>query len=88
MHDIEQFTAIADLSIICVYPADDVRESSSRLAELVISFFHNLALRALKSPVTTEQIGNSSFMLLRTKFWVKKHKYRLKNIFNFSNKFP
>ena len=51
--------AIPDLPIICVYPADDVRESSSRLAELVISFFHNLALRALKSPVTTEQIGNS-----------------------------
>ena len=65
MHDIELFTAIADLSIICVYPADDVTESSSRLAELVISLFHDLALQALKSPVTREKIGNSSFMLLR-----------------------
>ena len=66
MHDIELFTAWVGLSIICVCPADDVRGSSSRPAELVISFFHHLELRALKSPVTTEQIGNSSFMLLRS----------------------
>ena len=61
MHDIELFTALADLPIICVYPADDVRDSSSRLAELLISFFHNLALRELKPPVTNEQIGNSCY---------------------------
>ena len=46
--------------------ADDVREPNSRLAELVISCFHHLELRALKSLVTTEQIGNSSLMSLRS----------------------
>ena len=53
------------LSVICLYPADDVRESSSRPEKLVISFLHNHELGALKSPARTEQIGNSSFMSLR-----------------------
>ena len=46
--------------------ADDVREPNSRIAELVISFFHHLESRPLKSLVTTEQIGNSSLMSLRS----------------------
>ena len=66
MHDIELFTAKADLSIMYVYPADDVKKSSSRPAELVISFLQHLVLPALKSPMPTTQIGNSSFMLLRS----------------------
>ena len=66
MHDIEPFTARVSLSIICVYPADDVRKSSSRPADLVISFFHHFKLRALKSPVAIERIGNSSFISLRS----------------------
>ena len=49
-----------------LYPIDDLRESNSRPAELVISFFNNPELWALKLPVTTEQIGNSLFMLLRS----------------------
>ena len=53
------------LSVICLYTADDVRESSSRPGKLVISFFHNHELGALKSPMRSEQIGNSSFMSLR-----------------------
>ena len=54
VHDIELFTTWVGLSIICLCPAVTLRESSSRPAELVISFFHHLELRALKSPVTTE----------------------------------
>ena len=64
MHDIELFAARADLSIMYAYPADDVKESSSRPAELVISFLQHLLSPALKSPMETTQIGNSSFMLL------------------------
>ena len=59
MHDIQLLTARGDLAIICVYPTDEVRESSSRPAELVISLFYHLVLWELKSPVITEQIGNS-----------------------------
>ena len=59
MHDIQLLTARGDLAIICVYPAAEVRESSSRPAELVISLFYHLVLWELKSPVITEQIGNS-----------------------------
>ena len=44
MHDIELLTARGDLAIICIYIADDVRESSPRPAELVITFFHHLVL--------------------------------------------
>ena len=53
------------LSLICVYPADDVREAISGPAELVMSFFHQFVQRAIKSPVTIEQRGNSSFIWLR-----------------------
>ena len=59
MHGIELFTIWLDLSIICIYPADNLRESISCPAELVISFCHHLEQRALKSPVTTEHKGNS-----------------------------
>ena len=50
MHDIELFTIWVCLSIICLFPADD-EEIDSWPAELVI---------------TTEEIGSSSFMLLRS----------------------
>ena len=55
------------LSIICAYPVEDVRESISWPRVLVISFFHQLEEWALKYPVTMEHIGNSSFILLRSK---------------------
>ena len=58
MHDIELITIWVDLSIICAYPAEDVRESISWPSVLVISFSHQLVQRALKSPVTMEHIGN------------------------------
>ena len=69
------FMAWVGLFDICLYTADDVRESNSRPEELMIPFFHNDELRALKSPVRTEQIGNPSFMSLKyvsnfaQKFW-------------------
>ena len=44
-----------------------MRESVSWPGVLVISFFHQLEQRALKSPVTMEDVGNSSFILLRSK---------------------
>ena len=47
--------------MFCVYAADDVREAISQSAELVMSSFHQFVQRALKSPVTTEHRGNSSF---------------------------
>ena len=95
MHNIELFTAWIGLFIICIYPAIDVRESNFRSTELVISFSHNLELWALKSPVTTDQIGNSSFVSLRSVskfaqkfwnsslFWLESEKYRLKDILHF-----
>ena len=67
MHDIELFTIWVGLSIICEYPGDDMRESSSCPTEVVISFFHQFELRALKPSVIIEQIGISSFILLRSK---------------------
>ena len=54
MHDIELFTTWVGLSIICVYPAEDVRDQISWPGVLVISFFHQLEQRALRSPVTME----------------------------------
>ena len=63
------FMAWVGLFDICLYPADDVRESSYRPEELMIPFFHNDELRALKSPVRTEQIGNPSFMSLIYDLW-------------------
>ena len=51
--------------------------SSSWPTELVISFFHQFELRALKSQVIVEQIGISLFILLRSKskFTQKKIKF-------------
>ena len=66
MH-IELFTTWIGLSIICIYPAEDVSESISWPAMLVKLFFHQLEQRAIKCPVTMEHIGNSSFILLRSK---------------------
>ena len=59
MHDIELFTTWVDLSIIYAYPAEDVRETISYPRVLVISFFHQLEQRSLKSPVTIEHIGGN-----------------------------
>ena len=49
IHDIELFITCVGLSMIFVYPADDVREAISRPAELVMSSFHQFVQRALKS---------------------------------------
>ena len=67
MYDIELFTIWVGLSIICEYPADDMRESNSWHTDLVISFFHQFELQALRSPMIIEQIGISSFILVRSK---------------------
>ena len=53
------------LSMIWVYPADDVREAISRPAELVMSSFHQFVQTALKSPLPIEERENSSFIWLR-----------------------
>ena len=65
IHDIELFITCVGLSMIFVYPADDVREAISRPAELVMSSFHQFVQRTLKSSVTIEHRGNSSFIWLR-----------------------
>ena len=94
MHDIELFTTWVGFSIICAYPAEDVRKSISWSEVLVMSFFHQLEQRPLKSPVTMKHIGNSSFILLRSKskftqklsnsswLYLGNGKYRLKNTFH------
>ena len=63
MHDIELLITWVGLSIVCLYPADDVRESVSCPTELVMAFFHHLEHRALKSPIIVEHSGNSLFIL-------------------------
>ena len=67
---------------------------SSWPTELVISFFHQFELRALKSPVIVEQIGISSFILLRSKskfaqkfsnsslFWLEEWDIQVKKHFS------
>ena len=65
IHDIELFITCVGLSMIFVCPADDVREAISRPAELVMSSFHQFVQRTLKSSVTIEHRGNSSFIWLR-----------------------
>ena len=67
MHGKELFPTWDGLSIICAYPAEDVRESICWPGALVILFFHQKEEQALKSPVTTEDVRNSSFILLRSK---------------------
>ena len=67
MHDIELLITCVGLSIICLYPADDVRDSISCPAGLLISFFLHLEHQALKSPVITEHKGSLSFILLISK---------------------
>ena len=63
----ELFTTWIGLSMTCAYPTEDVRESISCPGVLVISFFHQLQQRALKSPVTMDHVRDSSFILLRSK---------------------
>ena len=53
------------MSIICVYPADDVRESISQPVELVVLSFHQFVQRAWKFPVKIEQGGTPSCIWLR-----------------------
>ena len=65
INDIELFITCVGVSMICVYPADDVREAISQPAELVMSSFHQFVQWALKSPVTIRQRGNLSFISLR-----------------------
>ena len=72
MHDIELFITCVGLSIICAYPANDLREIISRPDESVMSSFHQFVQRALKSPVTIEQRVNSSFIWLRISNFVQK----------------
>ena len=67
MHDKELFPTWGGLSIICAYPAEDVRESICWPGVLVILFFHQKEEQALKSPVAMEDVRNSSFILLRSK---------------------
>ena len=64
MHDIELLTTWVGLSIICLYPADDVRESIPCPTELVISSIHHLQHRALNPPVIIKHSGNSLFIWL------------------------
>ena len=56
MHDMELFTAWVGLSIISLHPIDNVEESISWPAELVILFCDHLEQRALTYPLTIEQI--------------------------------
>ena len=65
MHEIKFFITCVGLIMICVYPADNVREAISWPAELLKTSSHQFVQQALKSPVTTEQRGNSSFIWLR-----------------------
>ena len=73
MHGIELFTIWVGLSIICEYPADDVENLSSWHTELVIPFFHQFELRALKSPVLIQRIATSSFLLLNNYLKCRYH---------------
>ena len=50
------------LSMICIQPAHDVRKSASFPIKFVMSFLYHPEHGALKSPVTTEQTGSSSFI--------------------------
>ena len=70
MHNIELLITWVVLSIICLYPTDDVRETISCPAELVMSFFHHLAHRALKSPKIIEHDGNSLHRSTKISFGV------------------
>ena len=96
LHDIELFTIWVGLSVICLYPADNVTESISWPAKLVISFCHHLEQRALKSPVTVVHQENSWLVLLRSKSNFEKKlsnsdlgndKYRLKTFFTLQTNF-
>ena len=63
-HDIKLFITWAGLSMIYVHPADNVREAISRPAELKMLSFQQFVQGTLKSWVTIEQRGNSSFIWL------------------------
>ena len=67
MHDIKLLITWVGLSIFCLHPADDVRESISCPVELIMSFFHHREHVALKSPAIIKHSGNALFILLITK---------------------
>ena len=50
------------LSVICLYRAAELKESIFRGDQSVMLSFQQVVQRALKSPVTTEQAANSSFI--------------------------
>ena len=99
MHDIELITIWAVLSIICFYPADNLRESIFWPAKLVISFCHHLEQQALKSlwqlnikeilDWCCSQVNQILYRNPQTRHGsnLGNSKYRLKNIFHLANKF-
>ena len=62
MQEDELFTIWVGLLIIGLYQANDVRVSTSRPTELVISLLHHFEHLALRSPVMTEKIGSLLFI--------------------------
>ena len=99
MHNIELLITRVGLSIICLYPADDLRESVSCPVELVMSFFHHREYLALKSPAIIEHSGNLLFILLivnkilyrnlknRHESDLGNDKHKLENVFYVMNEF-
>ena len=93
IHNAELFVTCVALSLIYVYPANDVREAISPPAGFIMSLFHQFVQQVLKSPATIEQRGNSSFIWLRRilKFvqkilnsswlWLSKQKAQVKKQF-------
>ena len=55
IHDVELFITCVGLSLISVYPADDVREAISPPAGFIMSLFHQFVQQELKSPARIEQ---------------------------------
>ena len=62
MKEDELLTIWLGLLIICSYPADDVRVSTLRPTELVISLLHHFEHLGLRSPVMTGHVGSSLFI--------------------------
>ena len=65
IHDMKLFITCIGLSIIWWYPADDVRESSSRPSKIVDIIFPPPWAMSIKIPVTIEHSWRLSYILLR-----------------------
>ena len=63
----ELFMMSSFFLISCLHPADDVGESNSWLIQSVMSSLHHFERFTLKSPVMTETMGSSLFVLSVTK---------------------